>query len=119
MTGRQADTGVDGMQPRNLGLVVLRGPNVVLISPTDGSAGEIPFPSLCPEVVQCGQQCSFLQKSRTRSHSFAKVTRIDERDKYTTAECKKYNLESLVVEESNSYWLIVILLNRGSPGAED
>ncbi|KAI9632085.1 uncharacterized protein MKK02DRAFT_20876, partial [Dioszegia hungarica] len=27
------------MQPRNLGLVVLRGPNVVLISPTDGSAG--------------------------------------------------------------------------------
>lgn len=30
----------DAMPPRNLGLVVLRGPNVVLISPTDGSAGE-------------------------------------------------------------------------------
>lgn len=38
--GKKADQGADGMQPRNLGLVVLRGPNVVLISPTDGSAGE-------------------------------------------------------------------------------
>lgn len=33
-------TSDDAMPPRNLGLVVLRGPNVVLISPTDGSAGE-------------------------------------------------------------------------------
>ncbi|WRT63534.1 uncharacterized protein IL334_000439 [Kwoniella shivajii] len=32
------------LQPRNLGLVVLRGPNIVLISPTDGSAEiENPF----------------------------------------------------------------------------
>ncbi|WVQ64686.1 uncharacterized protein L199_002853 [Kwoniella botswanensis] len=32
------------MPPRNLGLVVLRGPNIVLISPTDGSAEiENPF----------------------------------------------------------------------------
>lgn len=29
------------MQPRTLGLVVLRGPNVVLICPTDGSAGTL------------------------------------------------------------------------------
>jgi hypothetical protein len=39
----------NAMPPRSLGLVVLRGPNVVLISPTDGSAGEsrrVPFPSL-------------------------------------------------------------------------
>ncbi|GFZ44668.1 U6 snRNA-associated Sm-like protein LSm7 [Saitozyma sp. JCM 24511] len=34
----------NAMPPRNLGLVVLRGPNVVLISPTDGSAEiENPF----------------------------------------------------------------------------
>jgi hypothetical protein len=29
------------MPERTLGLVVLRGPNVVLISPTDGLAGEL------------------------------------------------------------------------------
>ena len=36
----------NAMPPRNLGLVVLRGPNIVLISPTDGSAGtfEVPKP---------------------------------------------------------------------------
>lgn len=28
--------------PRTLGLVVLRGPNIALISPTDGSAGQSP-----------------------------------------------------------------------------
>ncbi|WVR03291.1 hypothetical protein IAU60_000282 [Kwoniella sp. DSM 27419] len=34
----------NAMPPRNLGLVVLRGPNIVLISPTDGSAEiENPF----------------------------------------------------------------------------
>ncbi|RSH84704.1 Sm-like protein lsm7 [Apiotrichum porosum] len=34
----------DALPSRNLGLVVLRGPNVVLISPTDGSAEiENPF----------------------------------------------------------------------------
>lgn len=33
----------NAMQPRNLGLVVLRGPNIVLISPTDGSAGMCQF----------------------------------------------------------------------------
>ena len=30
----------NALPSRELGLVVLRGPNVVLISPTDGSAGE-------------------------------------------------------------------------------
>jgi len=38
-SGHRADIADGAMQPRNLGLVVLRGPNVVLISPTDGSAG--------------------------------------------------------------------------------
>lgn len=36
-----ADTAVDSSMPsRTLGLVVLRGPNIALISPTDGSAGQ-------------------------------------------------------------------------------
>lgn len=34
----------DAIPKRTLGLVVLRGPNVVLISPTDGSAGELTPP---------------------------------------------------------------------------
>lgn len=42
---------IDGDMPdRELGLVVLRGPNVVLISPTDGLAGE----SRCGNVGGCG-----------------------------------------------------------------
>jgi hypothetical protein len=32
----------DGRQPRQLGLVVVRGPTLVLITPTDGYEGEYP-----------------------------------------------------------------------------
>lgn len=66
--------GIDNaMPPRNLGLVVLRGPNVVLISPTDGSAG-----TCCPlsyhatrESCDSGGRRSLMpaQRSRTLSHS--------------------------------------------------
>ena len=35
----------NAMPSRTLGLVVLRGPNVALISPTDGSAGTSLIPS--------------------------------------------------------------------------
>nr|KIR45079.1 U6 snRNA-associated Sm-like protein LSm7 [Cryptococcus bacillisporus CA1280]KIR82997.1 U6 snRNA-associated Sm-like protein LSm7 [Cryptococcus tetragattii IND107] len=39
----------DGRPTRSLGLVVLRGPNIVLVSPTDGSSGKSnrkPFPTI-------------------------------------------------------------------------
>lgn len=42
--GHRADVYVDGAMPaRTLGLVVLRGPNIALVSPTDGSAGSLSF----------------------------------------------------------------------------
>ncbi|RXK36688.1 U6 snRNA-associated Sm-like protein LSm7 [Tremella mesenterica] len=37
----------NGMPSRSLGLVVLRGPNITLILPTDGSAGLFLFPAPC------------------------------------------------------------------------
>jgi len=61
-----ADLADQGRPSRTLGLVVLRGPNIALISPTDGSAGKLANIFLyVPKLTS--------QKSRTHSSNHRKA----------------------------------------------